>query len=126
MSPLVPLNTNIYLQEAKGLALALHIKGVQFEDATRDRRLRPFLSFPRLRFMQSRNSLPSLSPSRAGMHALRSRNGSLDPPPLDSTPPLQPPPKRLPGADGGPRRVTRGLASCFEACARAMRRHYVP
>ena len=81
MSPLVPLNTNIYLQEAKGLALALHIKGVQFEDATRDRRLRPFLSFPRLRFMQSRNSLPSLSPSRAGMHALRSRNGSLDPPP---------------------------------------------
>ena len=27
-----PLNTNLYLQEAKGLALALHIKGVQFVD----------------------------------------------------------------------------------------------
>ena len=27
-----PLSTNLYLQEAKGLALALHIKGVQFVD----------------------------------------------------------------------------------------------
>ena len=32
VSPIIPLNTNVYMQEAKGLALALHIKGVQFED----------------------------------------------------------------------------------------------
>ena len=36
MSPCVPLNTNVYLQEAKGLALALHIKGVQFEEDETD------------------------------------------------------------------------------------------
>ena len=36
VSPLVPLNTNIYLQEAKGLAIALHIKGVQFEEDETD------------------------------------------------------------------------------------------
>ena len=34
--PSESLNTNIYLQEAKGLAIALHIKGVQFEEDETD------------------------------------------------------------------------------------------
>ena len=32
VSPIIPLSTNLYMQEAKGLAVSLLIKGVQFED----------------------------------------------------------------------------------------------
>ena len=47
VSPCVPLNTNVYLQEAKGLALALHIKGVQFEeDETEGFGLTPVVPIP--------------------------------------------------------------------------------
>ena len=67
----VPLNTNIYLQEAKGLALALHIKGVQFEEDETDgfgltrARSRPFSS-------PARSSADQLTPT-TGMVEFRIR-----------------------------------------------------
>ena len=77
----------------------------------------PFL--PRLRTLRG---LPSLTASRAGMHALRSHATArltplspLPPPPPPSLPSNPPPTKRLPGAEGPPEGDT--WPRCFAALA---------